>query len=298
MKKIGVIGLGSIGMRHAKNLHDLGHTVFGYDPDEKRALELRDMWDEGTATTGSSRDFYEILERSDAVVVASPTETHFDVIAKCKDKPVFVEKPIGGRGAPVIGNVIMVGYNLRFHQCVKTAKRWLDQGFIGEPQWANLVCGQYSDKEAYLRDGVILNWSHEIDLALYLLGPAKVANSFTRLKQGKDDMTDIILNHNNGCHSTIHLDYITQPEIRQTIIVGSEGSIIIDLRARYAWLRGKAGIIMDQLEARDSFDENYIEEMKAFIDRIDGKNTIGCTAEEGLAALKICLNVKLQAGLI
>lgn len=298
MKKIGVIGLGSIGMRHAKNLHDLGHTVFGYDPDEKRALELRDMWDEGTATTGSSRDFYEILERSDAVVVASPTETHFDVIAKCKDKPVFVEKPIGGRGAPILGNVIMVGYNLRFHQCVKTAKRWLDQGFIGEPQWANLVCGQYSDKEAYLRDGVILNWSHEIDLALYLLGPAKVANSFTRLKQGKDDMTDIILNHNNGCHSTIHLDYITQPEIRQTIIVGSEGSIIIDLRARYAWLRGKAGIIMDQLEARDSFDENYIEEMKAFIDRIDGKNTIGCTAEEGLAALKICLNVKLQAGLI
>lgn len=295
-KNIAVIGLGSIGMRHAKNLHDLGHKVFGYDPDKKAAAELQKMWG-GGAMTGSSTDLDEVIERSEAVVIASPTETHFDMIAKCEGKPVFVEKPIGGRGAPIVGNVIMVGYNLRFHHCVKTAKSWIADGLIGEPLWANFVCAQYNDRPEYLRDGVILNWSHEIDLALYLLGPAKLASSMTRLNRGKDDMVDIILSHSK-CPSTIHLDYVTQPEIRQTVIVGKEGSIILDLRSRNAWLRGNAGIIMDHVEAHDSFDDNYVEEMNAFIDRIDGNNTIGCTAEEALAVLKICLNVRTQAGLL
>jgi hypothetical protein len=37
--------------------------------------------------------------------------------------------------------------------------------------------------------------------------------------------------------------------------------------------------------------------MQAFLDRIDGKETIGCTGEEGLEVLKICLEVRKQAGL-
>jgi hypothetical protein len=37
--------------------------------------------------------------------------------------------------------------------------------------------------------------------------------------------------------------------------------------------------------------------MKAFIDRMDGKETLGCSAEEGLEVLKVCLEVRKQAGL-
>jgi len=95
----------------------------------------------------------------------------------------------------------------------------------------------------------------------------------------------------------VHLDYITQPEIRQFLIVGTGATIIVDLLHRMAWLRRADDVIIDQFQGQDTWNDNYIEEMKAFLDRCDGKETIGCTGEEGLAVLDICLQVRKQAGL-
>jgi predicted dehydrogenase len=173
----------------------------------------------------------------------------------------------------------------------------LNADLIGKPLWANFTLGQHSEKPPYLRDGVILNWSHEIDLALYLLGNGNVSGSSTRLSDGKDDIADICLTHENGCRSSIHLDYVTQPEIRQFLIVGTGATIIVDLLHRMAWLRRADEVIMDQFQGQDSWEENYVTEMQAFLDRCDGKQTLGCTGEEGLAVLKICLEVRKQAGL-
>ncbi len=173
--KIGVIGLGSIGMRHARNLQSLGHKVIGYDPIE----ELRDQFP-GEGLT------------EEAYVFATPTKHHYGNIldSALTYKPLFVEKPIAHLWHPDFHIVRMVGYNLRFHACVKKAKEWIDAGRIGKPLWANFTCGQFSDKPAYLRDGVILNWSHEIDLALHLLGPGHLEASSVRIIDGYDDMAD------------------------------------------------------------------------------------------------------------
>lgn len=289
-KVIGVIGLGSMGLRHAKNLQAMGYHVWGTDPDMSKRLELGFDY---TAPT-----FKELLT-ADAFVIASPTNKHFEHIlaTTVMDKPCFVEKPISHTPLPEISSVTMVGYNLVYHSCVKSAKEWMDQGLIGEPIWANLTCAQYNDKPAYLRDGVVLNWSHEIHLALYLLGPAKVKSSNTRLVNGHDDMTDINLTHENGCQSAIHLDYLTLPEIRQSVIVGTKATIIMDLVNRQAWLRSSTGTIIDHVAGADTWDDNYIEEMEAFLARIDGKDVPGCTGEEALKVLEICLEVRKQAGL-
>lgn len=282
-KTIGVIGLGSIGMRHAKNLLSLGHTVTGFDP-----VYIGD----GFPVLWPIRR----LDELDAVVIASPTNLHAEhlILACNAGIDIFVEKPVADRRLDV--NATMVGYNLRFHSCVKKAKEWLDAGLIGDPLWANFTCAQYNDKPAYMRDGVILNWSHEIDLALYLLGPAQVARQFTRVTDGKDDMTDIILLHEGRVSSTIHLDYLTEPEVRGFLIVGDKGLISADLVDRRIQLR--QGKLITRFHGEDSFDENYVEEMQAFIDRIDGKETIGCTGAEALKVLEICLEVRKQAGLV
>lgn len=296
-KTIGVIGLGSIGLRHAVNLRALGCNVRAWDPDMKRRLQFNGvLW-----------DMDEVMG-SDAVVVASPTPLHADQLYKVMSaaKPCFVEKPIGDNYIDIdlalckevqFQQQIMVGYNLRFHSCVKQARAWLEAGLIGQPMWANFTCAQYNDKPAYLRDGVILNWSHEIDLALYLLGPAKVAASSTRLTDGKDDLTDILLTHDNGARSNIHLDYITNPEQRGFTIGGSNGVIAADLTLRSVVRIVDGDRPFVYHDQGDSYDKNYVEEMQAFLDRIDGKKTIGATGEEGLAVLKICLEVREQAGL-
>lgn len=293
VKRIGIIGLGSIGMRHAKNLLAMGHHVFGSDTDELRVNYICESENGHTWMNDN---------QVDGGIVANPTSDHCDTIWWCGSKlPLLVEKPIAAteeqrQMVARAKNIIMVGYNLRFHSCVKQARDWLLDGAIGKVFWGAFTLGQYSEKPPYLRDGVILNWSHEIDLALYLLGEAEVAESNTRLTDGKDDMTDIILRHSTGCISTVHLDYLTDPEIRCFSISGEKGVIRVDLVKRRAELElTKGGTLIHQNV--DTWNDNYIEEMRAFLDRIDGKETLGCTAEEALKVLDICLEVRRQAGL-
>lgn len=294
--RIGVIGLGSIGERHAKNLIDMGHHILAFDLDRSKSRKF--AWREEVGL---------LIEDSDAIVVASPTEYHAEHIrqANLKGIKTFVEKPIVAKrmeqATTNMKFVLMCGYNLRFHSCVKKAKEWLDDGIIGQPLWANFTLAQYSEKPPYLRDGVILNWSHEIDLCLYLLGEAQVRASSTRLTDGKDDISDILLTHTNGCRSRVHLDYVTKPEIRGFTIVGEKGWMAADLVSRTAWRwdeRDSEEIEpTEHFAGTDSWNDNYIEEMQAFLDRIEGKKTLGCTAEEAIKVLEICLEVRKQAGI-
>lgn len=284
--KVAVIGCGSIGERHALNLEGLGHTVDRFDP-----------------VRFPGKNPYDVISTCDAVVIAAPTCMHDDYMEEAVRyrKPFFVEKPIADN---LLGSVVedakkavMCGYNLRFHGCVKKALWWIDSGKIGDPLWANFTLGQFSEKPPYLRDGVILNWSHEIDLATYLLGPATVTGSSTLLRDGKDTMSDILLTHKGcGCRSTIHLDYISDPEVRRFRIQGTLGIIEVDL------VRFTADLYcMEPTEPfrwKDhTWNDTYIDEMQAFLDRIDGEKTLGCTGEQGLEVLKICLEVRKQAGL-
>lgn len=245
------------------------------------------------------------MDWADAVVVATPTIRHYDDFTDChySSIPTLVEKPIvclplQWAAAPT-RHVLMVGYNLRFHSAVKRAKAWMGQGLIGKPLWARFTCGQFSDKPDYLRDGVILNWSHEIDLALFLLGPAVLVTAAARgwYSVGDDkvpeDLADIILDHNvTRCQTVIHLDYLTRFERRGFIIAGTDGTIEVDLISRQALVRDNKGSIPEIYYGRDNFDRNYLEEGRAFLARLDGKTTEGCTADEAMHVANICLLAK------
>lgn len=278
MKKIGVLGYGSIGKRHVANLEQLDCNVRVCDPAP-------------IAVQNYERD--SLLKWADAMVIASPTSEHWSDIVHCNraDKPMFVEKPVGHLMATAsMANIKMIGYNLRMHSGVKKAKQWLNDGLIGKPLWANFTCAQANDKPAYLRDGVILNWSHEIDLALFLLGRAQVVSC---TKDTDETIADISLRHPDGCITAIHLDYVTKPEIRAFVIGGQNGNIIVDLVRRSAMLQ-----LQDRTtvyNGTDSFDENYLDEMRAFLMRLAGQPALGCTAQEGLDVLDICLRAKGMA---
>lgn len=277
--KIGVLGLGSIGSRHFRNFKDLGCEVHGFDPVDDT------QWARG-----------KLIEWADAIVVATPIPQHQDDIFDCYNaiKPCFVEKPIVHKelGEALYKAVLMVGYNLRFHSCVKKAREWLGAGMIGKPLWARFTCAQYNDKPAYLRDGVILNWSHEIDLALYLLGNASFRSCSVDKKL--ENVADInIISNNIGCHTSIHLDYLTKFERRGFLIVGTDGSIEADLVGRQAIIKDNKGLLTAPFhQGRGTFDGDYVAEARAFLDRLDGKDALGCTADEAMQVVKICLEAK------
>lgn len=302
--KVGIVGHGSIGSRHAANVRALGHEVLVYDPIVAPSDRVR-----------FERNIYELC---DAVIIASPTRFHRQGIRACveRGKHMLVEKPIAFAAdslenllgsADDKGIVVMMGNNLRFHPCVINAKNLIENGGIGKPIWAHFICAARSLHSGYLSDGAILNTgSHEVDMAMHLLGPARVvyANVIQNMRPGTadsdvnamlihcDDIADFMLVHDNGCRSTFHLDFVTPNEIREAWIVGDKDKLGMELRSRNSQIGSRATC------HGGSFDQDYKDEIKAFFDRIEGKGGIpGATGWDGLATLETLLYVRKKAGL-
>jgi len=280
-----VIGLGSIGSRHAKNLVVLGHEVIGYDP----ATPL--------VTNVELINHLDHVEDIDGCIIATPTANHAKDLHYAIDRGwanILVEKPIANTisaellndleyAKSVAINVVM-GNNLRFHPSVRLARRYIREGLLGNLIWAHICVAQYNDKPQYRRDGVTLNWgAHEFDLARYLLGPAKVASANI---DTDDTIADVSLVHDSSCLTTVHLDYLTNPEMRQSVIIGDKGRIVLGIKGRYVVLQqGERTNPPDQHEG--SFDQDYQAEIAAFVNMAQKKAWPGATAEDGIETLKI-----------
>jgi predicted dehydrogenase len=293
---ITVLGLGSIGLRHVTNLMKTGHKVYGIDPDPTKTNPHRQSGS-FEVTTGALRRLW--LNASNAVIIATPTHQHLNdlvEIARLDDPPhVFVEKPIADANVywsvgqfDEKNKIVFVGNNLRFHNVVKQVKEWLPS--IGTIRSATFTCHQQTDKPTYLRDGVTLNsGAHEVDLALYLLGPAKLVSADIN---ADDSLSMLQLRHENGFRSLVSLSYHGASHRRFTI-AGEYGHIFADLEARTCRLTTDKPITHStNYVAVDSWDENYIEEMQAFLDRMTGHDTLGATGYDGLATLEILLAAK------
>lgn len=288
--KIGVVGYGSIGKRHATNARALGHDVRIYDP---AVLEGYDFKFE-----------YQLYDWCDAAVIATPAPFHEGGVRAAveRGKHVLVEKPISIAigGLPAILEsaaekklIVMTGCNMRMHPCVQMAKRWIVEGSIGRPLWSHFTCATLSAKAPYLSDGVILNTgAHEVDIALYLLGPARVISAMARAQRAGDEFANFTLEHDTGVISSFTLNFVTPHEVREFWIAGEDDNIGVDLPGRHITCRRLGSSV-----GPGDYDIDYVNEMRAFIDRIDGKITPGASGQDGLATLRVLLDVRKMAGL-
>lgn len=285
--KIGILGLGSIGTRHAENLRALGHTVIGFDIEVERMSMFNDDC--------VHADRKGLLTWADAVVIATPSDNHLNDLADVLSfrKPALVEKPIHTGELEKVealislaerdGLKVFVGYNLRFHPCVVLAREWLRDGKIGVPIFGAFIVAQLNAK---YKEDVIVNWSHEIDLAIHLLG---VPTNITSRVDGRAASLAIV--HKTGASSAIHLNYITSPQARFFHIVGSEGSIYVNLAAGTAE-RVDASGRDPHFAQTNGFDRSYVYEMQAFAEALGGFKTELATGREGLDVLRVCLGAQ------
>ena len=90
--RIGVAGAGHFGRYHALKVAASGRSRLTgvFDPDLERAKTVG--WEAGTKEVG----FQDLLDLSDAVIVAAPAEVHYDLTVRAlkAGKHVLVEKPI------------------------------------------------------------------------------------------------------------------------------------------------------------------------------------------------------------
>ena len=206
-----VIGYGSMGKRHAFCARDLGHDVTVYDVRPIDAalvrsdIALADNLDAALATD------------PDAVVIATPARTHVAILIDALHRTtaaVYVEKPLAMYSIATASWYAddpmrhrrrgVVGYNLRFHDGYRWLKDHLEDA-VGTPTTARFVvqCDQSTWPGLNYAD-MLLEASHEIDLALWIFGPAVVAGAVNHA--GKGDCWTVLLEHDCGVVSTIVLD--------------------------------------------------------------------------------------------
>jgi predicted dehydrogenase len=318
MDNIAVLGLGSIGLRHAANLISLGASVVGFDPNPERHALLRDLG----GTVATSRDM--ALHLVDAAVIATPNRYHVQDLTAClrARRPCFIEKPLAHTAAeplPLIeeaeklGLLIFPGMNLRFHPAVMAAHSWLAEGYLGRLLWGDarvsLFLPDYrpgSDyRNSYAADpktgGVIFDDIHEIDLICHLLGPASLlaasACNTGTLGIAAEDMSNLVLRHHCGAVSSVHLDFVTKPRLRRCDIAGIKGRLSLDLDGRRAVLLDVSGAVLEDITFPGSYAEDHKAQIAAFLNCLRTGSPSPCPPKEALQILELSLTARQCAGL-
>ncbi|NQU57211.1 MAG: Gfo/Idh/MocA family oxidoreductase [Rhodospirillales bacterium] len=315
---VAVIGLGSIGLRHAENIRSNDCRVIGFDPDPDRRAKL----DGERCITVESREI--ALNMASAAVIASPNACHLDdvraaIAAGCH---VLIEKPMAHtlegveemlKAADAVGLTVAFAHNLRFHPVVIMAKDMIEGGELGELKSASFMCSSYlpdwrpeqDHRKNYTADaqtgGVLFDISHEFDLAFNLLGPAEVekatAGNSGTLGIAAEDSAEVVLKHGRGARSKLHLDYMSKEARRGFEVVGSKGRLKADILNRRLAQFDTGGTQTDEQTFGGDIAETYKLEMMNFLNAIENKTRLSCGGHEGLEVLRLVLAARHLSGL-
>jgi len=317
-RKVAILGLGSIGLRHAKNAMALGWPVIGYD----RSLERCALLEDAGGKTVKSVD--ELWQQGWAGVIATPSGMHLDDLRQGVSAGVhlLVEKPISHtvdgverilNEAKDKGIVVAVAFNLRFRPVVSAAREFLMSGKLGKFLWSRFICSSYLPdwrpsqdyRLGYANDpnsgGVIFDAIHELDLAQFLLGPAEVLTATCQqshvLNLNSEDVADIVLEHESGERSSIHLDYITRPRRRGFDVCGVNGLLSVDLVERNICFWNQENEVAFERSVPSDPNEEYLLEMEDFLDAAAQGGAPLCAAGDSLRVLEVACQARSVCGL-
>lgn len=314
-----VIGCGSIGQRHIRNLQLLGEQeILAYDlvPGVMHeAVRRYSLTPCGSVEEG--------LDRKPAMVlICTPPSTHISlarqsVAAGCH---VFVEKPLGDRldGADDLlaeakrhQAVLCVGYNLRFHAGLLRLKQRLDQGAIGRVMSIRAEFGQYLPDWRPGRDyrhtytarattggGIILDASHELEYVRWLGGEVNSvycrAGRLSDLDIDVEDVAEITLHMKESVIAQVHVDCVQRGYARNCKVIGEAGTLIWDYKTGVRHYDAAAEQWHDETIVPES-NEMYVEELKHFLMCARGEATPVVNGETGKRVLEIAMAAKQSA---
>jgi len=313
-----VVGTGSIGQRHSRNLLALGHDVLAWDVDPVRLREL--------AVTGRVEVISSLEEGFGAGVTAAlictPPSTHVKVAlgAVRAGLDVLVEKPIAhsSDGVRVLldeakrrERMVMVGFNLRFLPSLRRVKELLDNKCVGEVLSVRAEFGSYLPDwrpgrdyrdnyavRAELGGGILLDAIHELDYLGWLLGEVAevicTAEHRSALAGDTEDLAEITLRFRSGVLAQVHLDYLQRVYRRNLQVIGDRGVILWDYPGHSVTVQGPQGeTVRDDLSAVEA-DSNrmYMDELAHFVECVTRRNTPLVDGREALRSLRIVETAK------
>ena len=292
VERAAIIGCGSIGQRHLRNLRQLGITdIVALRSKEGNAQVIDPKL--GVIEVNNWTDL--INRKPDIAIISNPTSLHLEALSQLIPhvRGVFIEKPLAASldGVCEILNristhkiVSFVGYNLQFHPAVRAIRELLNDEDFGAPLVFQGQVGQWIEdwhpgedyRRAYfsrkdLGGGAALSLIHEVDLAIQLLGPAGAVSCVLPrsdlISLQVDVIADLMINHSIGAISQIHLDLIQRPAHRCGLISFERGWISYDLIAPQviAQLPGQNSPAVVWQQADYDPNWSYVAEMESFL---------------------------------
>ena len=235
MIRISVVGLGQMGVNHLNNLLNIKNIKLINIYDKIKRTELENKYN-----TKFSENIKEVINNSDAIIIATPTTTHFKYFLECskKIKNIFIEKPL-------VTNVkqfkkilqitkkkkinLKVGYIERYNPTIQLIKKILKKNKI-----LNLDFIRTNNRQNKIKDTNIIFdiMTHDIDLALYLSGDVKKITSSGLKNRNKIKFAISTLEHKNKCITRILSNSECAKRIRTLNITTEKNYISANLLTR------------------------------------------------------------------
>ena len=316
--KIAVIGVGNMGWNHLRIYSRFPNVEIRYivDKNSKRARFLAEEHH-----VPYTIDYKKILKEVDAVSIATPTSTHFEIALNClkAGKDILVEKPLTNnlKEAQILVEcakrknlVLQVGHVERFNPAVEALTQIVDSKKIVFIEGKRI--GPFHKKK--VDTGVILDLMiHDLDIILDLCKDEveKIYATGKSIKTQEEDIVTVQLLFKRGILVNLIASWIASIRKRELALIQPPYYIHVNYLNRTLTLHQKEVINYQNLENKTAlfsekriqeiqipFREPLEEELSHFIQCILKRTTPIVDGEKAFKVLQLAFRIKKALKLI
>lgn len=238
---VGVVGLGYWGPNLLRALVDMqgAHVAWICDLDEARLAQFAHRYPAAKPTTR----FDELLddESLDAIVIATPVYTHFELGSRsiAAGKHTFVEKPLAPSSTlaetlleNAVANevVLMTGQTFLYSPPVRALKGLLQREELGNLYFissSRVNLGLHQRDVSVIWDlaphdfSILLYWLDEVPESMTAVGRDSIVRGIT-------DVAFVTLSFPSGTLANVELSWLSPSKLRRTVLVGSEKMVVYE----------------------------------------------------------------------
>ncbi|MBT3187384.1 MAG: Gfo/Idh/MocA family oxidoreductase [Anaerolineae bacterium] len=325
-----IAGLGSIGHRHLNMLRDLGQDNIVLYRTHQSTIDDEEL--AGIPVETDLQAALNLKPDAVIVANPTSLHMDVAIPAAKAGCHILLEKPISDdlsrvdklrRAAEKSGSRILVGFQFRYHPTLNKARDLINEGALGKVLSFHSHWGEYLPnwhpwedyRESYaaradLGGGVIGTLTHPIDYLRYILGEveetASIQGHVSPLElSGVEDVGEIGIKFKSGAIGAVHINYFQRPPDHRLEIVGTKGTFRWNnddgVLQHYnmpeefgTWSANPSAPVHTIYELPDDFERNYlfVEQMKHFIEIVEGKAEPRCSLDDGIEVQKLVENIR------
>lgn len=301
--RVGVIGVGSLGINHARIYAMLPECELTgiLDTDLERAQHVADTYGVKAYNTLDG-----LLADIDAVSVVVPTHLHYDVASQIirAGKHLLVEKPITAttseaedlvRLADDADVILQVGHIERFNpvmEYLEAAAR--NPRFIEAHRLAPYPPLREGNQPRGTEVNVVLDLMiHDIEVILHLVrSPVREVRAVgVPVLSSSEDIANVRLEFNNGCVANITASRISPERMRKIRVFLDDAYISLDYQKQAGEVFRHTPEGIDRADVPIEKGEPLANELKSFVNCVANRGSPKVSGEHAAEALKLAAHV-------